>query len=108
MSVFECICDVFTTVHEICSMGCDVGFAGARGSVRGQTRDVHQFTSSEMAGRRWRQVSGQVGVSQVKRGEIFPLVLVVVTHLHQFLRVWHLFPAVESSLRCSSTTLTDD
>ena len=43
-----------------------------------------------------------------KSGRIFFLVLVVVTHLHQFCRVWLLFPVLESSLRCSSTALTGD
>ena len=40
MSVYECLRDVLTTVHENCSMGCDEGLAGARGRVRGQTKDV--------------------------------------------------------------------
>ena len=35
VSVYECLRDVLTTAHENCSMGCDKGFAGARGRVRG-------------------------------------------------------------------------
>ena len=53
----------------------------------------------KMAGK-WRQ-------SRVKAGDFF-LVLVVVALLHQFLRVGSLFPVLASSLRCSSTALTDD
>ena len=34
--------------------------------------------------------------------------LVVVAPLHQLLRVWILFPVLASSLRCSSTIITDD
>ena len=46
--------------------------------------------------------------SRVKAGEFFFAVFVVVTLLHQYLRVGSLFPVLASSLRCSSTTLTDD
>ena len=56
--------------------------------------------------------SGKVGISRVKSGKVgrkfFFLVIVVVTLLHQFLRVWRLFPVLAGSLRYSSTTLTDD
>ena len=57
-------------------------------------------------------MSGQVGISRVKSGKvgqnIFCPILVVVTLLHQFLRIRSLFPVLASSLRCSSTTPTDD
>ena len=42
-----------------------------------------------------------------KSGRIFFLVLVFVSLLHQFFYVRSLFPVPDSSLRCSSTTVTD-
>ena len=69
-------------------------------------------TNSDMAGRFGRFMSGEVGLCRVKSGEvgrkIFLPALFAVTVLHQFLRVWSLFPVLASSLRCSSTALTDD
>ena len=69
-------------------------------------------TNSDMAGRFGRFMSGQVGLCRVKSGEvgrkIFLPALFAVTVLHQFLRVWSLFPVLASALRCSSTALTDD
>ena len=67
--------------------------------------------SGEMVGcvlagkwRKWRERRK----SRVKAGEFSFAVFVVVTLLHQYLRVGSLFPVLASSLRCSSTTLTDD
>ena len=69
-------------------------------------------TCGDMMGRSWRKMSGHVGSSRHKSGQVgrnfFFVVLVVVTLLHQFLRVWSLFPVLASSLRCSSTALTVD
>ena len=68
--------------------------------------------SGEMVGHSRRQMSGDVGPSRHKSGKvgrnIFCPILVVVTLLHQFLRIRSLFPVLASSLRCSSTTPTDD
>ena len=69
-------------------------------------------TNSDMAGRFGRFMSGQVGLCRIMSGEVgrkifFPA-LFAVTVLHQFLRVWSLFPVLASALRCSSTALTAD
>ena len=94
-------------------MGCSEGFAGARTRSNERcTRVVRRAIWWDAVGVKCRVTSGKVGLSWVKSGKvgrkIFSLVLVDVTLLHQFLRVWSLFMVLARSLRCSSTTLTDD
>ena len=48
-------------------------------------------------------MSGQVGISRVKAGDIFFGPFFVVTLLHQFFRFWSLFPVLASSLRLTQT-----
>ena len=52
--------------------------------------------------------SGYVGLCRVMSGKNFFPALFAVRVLHQFFRFRSLFPVLASSLRCSSTTLTDD
>ena len=47
--------------------------------------------------------SGQVGIRRVKAGDIFFGSIFVVTLLHQFYRIWSLFPVLASSLRLTQT-----
>ena len=48
-------------------------------------------------------MSGQVGISRVKAGDIFFGPFFVVTLMHQFFRFWSLFPVLASSLRLTQT-----
>ena len=48
-------------------------------------------------------MSGQVGISRVKAGDIFFWPFFVITFLHQFYRIWSLFPVLASSLRLTQT-----
>ena len=61
MSVYECLRDVLTTVHENCSMGSD-GYSLADVSAYEVKREMYKScTSGEMEGHDGREMSGQVG-----------------------------------------------
>ena len=69
---------------------------------------------STMVGRVWtssvgssRVRSGQVGISRARAGDIFFLVIVVVTLLHRFFRFQSRFLILAASPRHSSTTFAD-
>ena len=109
--VYESLRVVWTAVHAVCVMGCDLNLAGAGVLVPLPARVVRELYQPLHGGSCFGGNMAEIAEMAEKLGRsgyIFFAVLVVVTLLHQFFRFRSQFPVLAGSLRCSSTALTDD